>query len=54
MENLVAADLVSDAIENVGVNTYSSLVLIKIPTTPVFKEVDLRRLHDGRILAEDP
>jgi len=54
MENLVAADLVGDAIENVGVNAYSSPVLIKIPTTPVFKEVDLRRLRDGRILAEDP
>jgi len=41
MENLVAADLVGDAIENVRVNAYSSPVLIKIPTTPEFKEVDL-------------
>jgi len=54
MENLVAADLVGDAIKNVGVNVYSSPVLIKIPMTPVFKEVDLRRLRNGRILVEDP
>ena len=42
MENLVAADLVGDPIKNVGVNAYSSLVLIKITMEPVFKEMDLQ------------
>ena len=35
------ADLVNDAIEGVGINTYSFPVLIKVAVVPVIKEVDL-------------
>ena len=41
MEDFVAANLVDDAIENVGVDAYSSPVLIKIAMAPVFEEVNL-------------
>jgi hypothetical protein len=54
VEDVVVTDHVDDAVEDVGVNAYSSSVLIMITVAPVFKEVDLRRFLDGRILAEDP
>jgi len=37
----MAANLVDDAIENVGVDAYSSPVLIEIAVAPVFEEVNL-------------
>jgi len=54
VEDTVVTDLVDDAVEGVRVNAYSSLVLIRITVATVFKEVDLRRLLDRRMLAEDP
>ena len=54
MEDVVVMDLVDNAVEGVRVNVYSSPVLIMITVAPVFKEVDLQCLIDGRILAEDP
>jgi len=54
VEDAVVMDLVEDAVEGVRVNAYSPPVLIMVTVAPEFKEVDLRRLLDGRILAEDP
>ena len=51
MKNSVVADLLDDAVEGVGVNTYSSPVLVKVAVAPVLKEVQLRRLLDGGIMA---
>jgi len=41
VEDFVAANLVDNAIENVGVDAYLSPVLIEIAVAPVFKEVNL-------------
>ena len=54
VEAVVITDLVDNAIESVGVDTNFSPVLIEIIVAPVFKEVELQRLLDGRMFAEDP
>jgi len=41
VENFVAANLVDDAVENVGVDVYLSSILIEIAVVPVFEEVNL-------------
>lgn len=54
VKNSVVGDFVDDAVEDIGIDAYSSPVLVEVSVTPVVQEVYLRRLHDGRVLTENP
>ena len=51
VKNFVVIDLLNDAIEGVGINTYSSSKLVKVAIIPVLKEMQLQHLFDGGIMA---
>lgn len=41
MENFIGADLLNDALEGIGVDAYSSPILVKIAIMPVIEEGQL-------------
>ena len=47
-------ELIDNAVEGARVNTDFSPVLVKVPSVPVVKEVELGCLLNGRVLAKNP
>jgi len=54
VEDVMVADLVDDAVKYAGVNAYFLPVLIEVAVAPLFEEMELGCLFDGRVLAKNP